>query len=156
MGVATVSVFAALVGGAILWRMRSVEGPPDTLDVLAASWIQTSPPKAQVVFRLRRVDGRPASQGVTVGLADEQAPDAKDDLKATGDSTAPTYHYTVTFKRRPPDPLVMRVTAHSDTVLAPGAHGVAKIVSPSRDLFTQQIVIPPMTAATRDKDESPH
>lgn len=136
-------VLGALATGAfLLLRQSRVPGPADTLDVISASWTGSSPPTAEVMFRLRRADGRPASQSVTIGTAKGQPAYLDEDLNPIGTPAAPAYHYSVTFKRQPRAPLILRVTAHSDELMVARPREV-ETVSPSHDLFTRQIVIPP-------------
>jgi hypothetical protein len=123
------------------WILRQVEGPADTLEVLSASWVQRSPPQAELVFKLRRTDGRPASQGFTVGVAEGQPPHTDEGVTQTGPRSSPTHHYQVEFARLPRKPLVIEVTVHP-TVILNSQPGSMPVIPPERDLFTRRIVVP--------------
>jgi hypothetical protein len=123
------------------WILRQVERPADTLEVLSASWVQRSPPQAELVFKLRRADGRPASQGFTVGVAEGQPPYTDEGVTQIGPRSSPTHHYKVEFARLPRKPPVIEVTAHP-TVILNSQPGSVPVIPPERDLFTRRIVVP--------------
>lgn len=102
--------------GIVLAVWKRTPGPADTLDVLSARWVNPSQTTAEVILRLRRADGRPATQSLSMGMVTESRLYKSGQFATVRSGSQPVTRYTLALQRRPTEPLVIKAATHPDPV----------------------------------------
>lgn len=124
--------------GIVFAVWKRTPGPADTLDVLSARWVNPSQTTAEVVLRLRRADGRPAMQGLSMGLVTEPRLYKSGKFVTVRSGSQPVTRYTLALQRRPTEPLVIKAASHPDPVY----DSRGNLVPSAGEVCSRTVVVP--------------